>query len=70
MSGEARRAVSIYTRRKWLLLAIVVLIPAAVYGISKMLPKTYQASTDADRPFDERRPILLLDFAVAVGCRG
>ncbi len=45
MSGEARRAVSIYTRRKWLLLAIVILIPAAAYGASMMLPKTYEATT-------------------------
>lgn len=32
-------------RRKWLLLAIVVLIPAVVYGISTQLPKTYRSST-------------------------
>lgn len=31
-------------RRKWLLLAIVVLIPAAVYAASTLLPKTYQSS--------------------------
>jgi uncharacterized protein involved in exopolysaccharide biosynthesis len=30
-------------RRKWLLLAIVVLIPAAVYGISDQLAKTYRS---------------------------
>jgi len=45
MSGEARRAVSIYTRRKWLLLAVIVLIPAAVYAGSMLIPKTYEAST-------------------------
>jgi len=45
MSGEARRAVSIYSRRKWLLLAIIVLIPAAAFAISKLIPKTYQATT-------------------------
>lgn len=32
-------------RRKWLLLAIVVLIPAAVYAVSLMLPDTYRSTT-------------------------
>ena len=32
-------------RHKWLLLAIVVLIPAAVYGLSRALPKTYESSS-------------------------
>lgn len=30
-------------RRKWLLLAVVVAIPAAVYAVSSLLPKTYQS---------------------------
>ena len=30
-------------RRKWLLLAIVVVLPAAVYVVSSQLPKTYQS---------------------------
>ena len=45
LSGEARRSLSVYTRRKWLLLAVVVLIPAATYGISKQIQETYEAST-------------------------
>jgi len=45
MSGEARRAVSIYARRKWLLLPIIILIPAATFAVSKLLPKTYEATT-------------------------
>jgi capsular exopolysaccharide synthesis family protein len=32
-------------RRKRLLLAIALVIPAAVYGISSLLPKTYEATT-------------------------
>lgn len=32
-------------RRKWIALAIVVLIPAAVYAISSTVTKTYEAST-------------------------
>jgi capsular polysaccharide biosynthesis protein len=32
-------------RHKWLLLAIVFLIPAAVYAISSLVPKTYEAGT-------------------------
>jgi capsular exopolysaccharide synthesis family protein len=32
-------------RRKWVLLAIVLTIPAAVYGLSSQLPKTYRSST-------------------------
>jgi len=32
-------------RRKWLLLAIVIAIPAAVYVGSSLLPKTYQSKT-------------------------
>lgn len=31
-------------RRKWLLLAIVIAIPVAVYAVSSLLPKTYQSS--------------------------
>lgn len=34
-----------YARRKWLLLAIVVLIPAATYVVSKRIQETYEAST-------------------------
>jgi capsular exopolysaccharide synthesis family protein len=30
-------------RRKWLLLAIVVVVPVAVYAVSSLLPKTYQS---------------------------
>jgi capsular exopolysaccharide synthesis family protein len=35
-------------RRKWLLLAIVVAIPAAVYVGSNLLPKTYQSKATID----------------------
>jgi capsular exopolysaccharide synthesis family protein len=35
-------------RRKWLLLAIVVVIPAAVFAISTLLPKTYQSKATID----------------------
>jgi len=31
--------------RKWLLLAVIVAIPTAVYFVSKALPKTYESST-------------------------
>ncbi len=35
-------------RRKWLLLAIVIVIPAAVYVGSSLLPKTYQSKATID----------------------
>ncbi len=34
-----------YRRRRWLVLGILILLPAAVYGVSKLLPKTYEAET-------------------------
>jgi capsular exopolysaccharide synthesis family protein len=35
-------------RRKWLLLAIVVVIPVAVFAVSSLLPKTYQSKATID----------------------
>jgi non-specific protein-tyrosine kinase len=32
-------------KRKWPLLAVLILIPAAVYGVSRLLPKEYEAQT-------------------------
>lgn len=34
-----------YWRRRWLVLGIVVLLPAAVYLLSNLIPKTYEAET-------------------------
>ena len=42
---DLRRYIEPYRRRIWLVLAILILLPAAVYGISTQLPKTYEAST-------------------------
>src|SRR5512139_3174934 len=42
---DLRRYVRQALRRKWLLLAVIVLIPAAAYGLTKRQPKVYQAST-------------------------
>jgi capsular exopolysaccharide synthesis family protein len=42
---DPRRYLRLIWRRKWILLAVVVLIPAAVYALSSRLAKTYQATT-------------------------
>jgi succinoglycan biosynthesis transport protein ExoP len=42
---DLQRWGQVVRRRKWLLLAIVVSIPAAVFGLSLALPKTYESST-------------------------
>ena len=43
--ADLNRYLEPYRRRVWLVLAIVVLLPVAVYVISKQLPKTYEAQT-------------------------
>lgn len=43
--ADLRRYLEPYWRRRWLVLAILVLIPAAVYGASKLIEEKYQAST-------------------------
>ena len=43
-SRDLRFYLRLVWKRKWLLLAVVVLIPAVVYGISKALPKSYEAT--------------------------
>lgn len=42
---DTRYFLRLVWKQKWLLLAVIVLIPAAVYGLSKLLPKQYEAST-------------------------
>lgn len=42
---DLRQWMRLVWRRKWLLLAIVVLVPVGVYVLSSLLPKTYEAQT-------------------------
>ena len=43
--GDLRDYIQPYWRRRWLVLAILILVPAAIYGASKLIPETYEAST-------------------------
>ncbi len=42
---DIAKALEPYWRRRWMVVAIIVLIPAAVYGISHRVAKTYDAAT-------------------------
>lgn len=44
-SGDPRHYLRLVGRWKWLLLAVVVVIPLAVFGASRLLPTEYQART-------------------------
>lgn len=43
--ADLRRYLEPYWRRRWLVLAILILIPAGVYGASKLVEPRYEAST-------------------------
>ena len=64
--GDLRSHIRALWRRKWLFLAIVISIPAAVYAISSLVTKTYEASAtvkiqpvsaDCARDLSARSPI-------------